>query len=43
MEPELKTELIELFEAQLPCDSRGIEARIKDMLAKLRKETKLFN
>ncbi len=37
-EPALKQELIELFEAQLPCDSRGIEARIKNSLNKLYKE-----
>jgi hypothetical protein len=39
-EPELKAELIELFEAQLPCNSKGIETKIKDMLQKLRKEVK---
>ena len=39
-EPELKTELIELFQAQLPCDSRGIEARINEMLKRLMKEIK---
>ncbi len=39
-EPELKAELIDLFQAQLPCNSRGIEARIKDMLQRLRKDIK---
>ncbi len=39
-EPDLKPELIELFQAQLPCDSRGIEARIKDVLKKLNKKVK---
>lgn len=37
-EPELKPELIELFQAQLPCSSSGIESRIKDVLKKLQKE-----
>jgi len=40
-EPELKGELIELFDAQLPCDSRGIEARIKVMIGRLKKDIKL--
>jgi hypothetical protein len=31
-EPDLKAELIELFQAQLPCRSKGIEKRIKDTL-----------
>jgi hypothetical protein len=39
-EPELKPELIELFQAQLPSDSKGIESRIKDLLKKLKKEVK---
>jgi hypothetical protein len=39
-EPELKVELIELFQAQLPCNSRGIEARIKEMLKRLQKDVK---
>jgi hypothetical protein len=39
-EPELKGELIELFESQLPCSSRGIEARIKDMISRIRREMK---
>jgi hypothetical protein len=39
-EPELKTELIDLFQAQLPCDSKGIEARIKEKLNRLIKEVK---
>jgi len=34
-EPELKPELIELFESLLPCDSAGIETRIKNYLKKL--------
>ena len=35
-EPELKAELIELFKSQLPCSSSGIEARIKDMINRLK-------
>lgn len=34
-EPELKTELTELFESLIPCDSVGIETRIKHYLRKL--------
>lgn len=37
-EPELKPELIELFQSQLPCDSSGLESRIKDILKRLLKE-----
>lgn len=37
-EPELKAELIELFESQLPCSSSGIEARIKDMINRLKRD-----
>ena len=39
-EPELKPELIDLFEAQLPSESAGIEARIKNFLKKLYNEVK---
>jgi hypothetical protein len=39
-EPELKAELLELFESQLPCSSGGIKARIKDMINRLRKDVK---
>lgn len=40
IEPELKPELIDFFEAQLPTDSKGIDSRIKEVLKKLRKETR---
>jgi hypothetical protein len=39
-EPELKAELIELFESLLPCNSRGIEARIKETINRLKKDIK---
>ncbi|KPK85634.1 MAG: hypothetical protein AMS27_06730 [Bacteroides sp. SM23_62_1] len=34
-EPELKPELVTLFESLLPCNSAGIETRIKNYLKKL--------
>ncbi len=39
-ELELKMELIELFNSLLPCNSVGIETRIKNILMKLYKEIK---
>jgi hypothetical protein len=41
IQPELKGELIELFESLLPCSSRGIETRIKDMINRLNRDIKL--
>lgn len=40
-EPELKTELTELFESLLPCDSVGIETRIKQYLKKLYRDIRV--
>jgi hypothetical protein len=39
-EPELKGELTELFESILPCSSRGIETRIKEMISRLNRDIK---
>jgi hypothetical protein len=40
IEPELKPELIQLFEAELPVDSKGIETRIHEILKKLKTDIK---
>ncbi len=39
-EPALKAELIELFESQLPCSSGGIEARVRNMVKRLKMDIK---
>jgi hypothetical protein len=39
MEHELKPELINFLESLIPCESTGIETRIKQILQKLYKET----